>query len=124
MMKEYFIATAIFVGLVAFVMAMSYFSGLDYDILFIEFMLTYLVINKLSEIQNDKKKNNMPAYDVNGRCEDCTFADAFGRSRQHGMLFPVMVLIAFGDVYQCPNFQKKNAEQLQEQIRLKNKENK
>lgn len=67
---------------------------------------------------------NMAAYDVNGRCEDCTFADAFGRSCQHGMLFPVMVLIAFGDVYQCPNFQKKNAEQLQEQIRLKNKENK
>lgn len=56
MMKKYFIATAIFVGLVAFVMAMSYFSGLDYDILFIEFMLTYLVINKLSEIQNDKKE--------------------------------------------------------------------
>jgi uncharacterized membrane protein len=56
MMKEYFIATAIFVGLVAFVMTMSYFSGLDYDILFIEFMLTYLVINKLSEIQNDKKE--------------------------------------------------------------------
>lgn len=56
MMKEYFIATAIFVGLVAFVMAMSYFSGLGYDILFIEFMLTYLVINKLSEIQNDKKE--------------------------------------------------------------------
>lgn len=56
MMKEYFIATAIFVGLVAFVMAMSYFSGFDYDILFIEFMLTYLVINKLSEIQNDKKE--------------------------------------------------------------------
>lgn len=56
MMKKYFIATAFFVGLVAFVMAMSYFSGLDYDILFIEFMLTYLVINKLSEIQNDKKE--------------------------------------------------------------------
>lgn len=56
MMKKYFIATAIFVGLVAFVMAMSCFSGLDYDILFIEFMLTYLVINKLSEIQNDKKE--------------------------------------------------------------------
>lgn len=56
MMKEYFIATAIFVGLVAFVMAMSYFSGLDYNILFIGFMLTYLVINKLSEIQNDKKE--------------------------------------------------------------------
>lgn len=55
-MKKYFIATAIFVGLVALVMAMSYFSGLDYDILFIEFMLTYLVINKLSEIQNDKKE--------------------------------------------------------------------
>lgn len=66
----------------------------------------------------------MAAYDVNGRCEDCTFADAFGRSCQHGMLFPVMVLIAFGDVYQYPNFQKKNAEQLQEQIRLKNNENK
>lgn len=56
MMKKYFIATVIFVGLVAFVMAMSYFSDLDYDILFIEFMLTYLVINKLSEIQNDKKE--------------------------------------------------------------------
>lgn len=56
MMKKYFIATAIFVGLMAFVISMSYFSGWDYDILFIEFMLTYLVINKLSEIQNDKKE--------------------------------------------------------------------
>lgn len=71
-----------------------------------------------------KKKNDMAAYDINGRCEDCTFADAFGRSCQHGMLFPVMVLMAFGDVYQCPNFQKKNAEQIQEQIRLKNEVNK
>lgn len=41
MMKEYFIATAIFVGLVAFVIAMSYFSGLDYDILFIELYLSH-----------------------------------------------------------------------------------
>lgn len=58
----------------------------------------------------------MAAYDVNGRCEDCTFADAFGRSCQHGMLFPVMVLMAYGDVYKCPNFEKKTIEQISEQI--------
>lgn len=50
----------------------------------------------------------MAAYDVNGRCEDCTFADAFGRSCKHGMLFPVMVLMAYGDVYKCPNLKKKD----------------
>ena len=58
----------------------------------------------------------MAAYDVNGRCEDCTFADAFGRNCQHGMLFPVMVLMAYGDVYKCPNFEKKTIEQINEQI--------
>ena len=48
--------------------------------------------------------------------EDCTFADVFGRNCQHGMLFPVMVLMAYGDVYKCPNFEKKTIEQISEQI--------
>lgn len=61
----------------------------------------------------------MAAYDVNGRCEDCTFADAFGRGCQHGLLFPVMVLMAYRDVYKCPNFEKKTIEQINEQIETK-----
>lgn len=48
----------------------------------------------------------MAAYNVNQRCEDCKFADAFGRSCHHGIMFPILVLMTYGDVYKCPNFEK------------------
>lgn len=32
------------------------------------------------------------------------------------MLFPLLVLMTYGDVYKCPNFEKKTIEQLKEQI--------
>lgn len=57
MMKEYFIAIAILIGNVCIISALCYFSGCDYNILLIEFMLFYLVINKLSDaIRQDKKE--------------------------------------------------------------------
>lgn len=61
----------------------------------------------------------MAAYNVNRRCEDCTFADAFGRSCKHGLLFPVMVLMTYGYIYKCPNFENKTKEQLEEKIKAK-----
>ena len=64
------------------------------------------------------------AYNVNGRCEDCTFADAYGRSCKHGLLYPLAVLIKFGSVYNCPNFKQKTAEQIEKQIRLREERNK
>lgn len=64
------------------------------------------------------------AYNVNGRCEDCTFADAYGRSCEHGILYPLAVLIKYGDVYKCPNFKQKTAEQIEKQIRLREERNK
>lgn len=62
----------------------------------------------------------MAAYDVNQRCEDCTFADAFGRDCKHGMMFPLLVLLSYGDVYKCPNFQKKTSDQLIQQNEIRN----
>lgn len=72
-------------------------------------------------LRNFKKKlrYNMAAYNVNRRCEDCTFADAFGRSCKHGLLFPVMVLMTYGYIYKCPNFENKTKEQLEEKIKAK-----
>jgi hypothetical protein len=61
----------------------------------------------------------MAAYNINNRCEDCTFADVYGRNCKHGLLYPVLVLMKYGDVYNCPNFEKKTAEQIKEQIRLR-----
>ena len=55
----------------------------------------------------------MAAYNVNGRCEDCTFADEYGRSCEHGLLYPLAILIKYGDVYKCPNFKQKTAEQIE-----------
>ena len=49
-------------------------------------------------------------------CEDCTFADAYGRGCKHGALFPVLLLMA--NKKECPNFQKKTTEQLEEQLKL------
>ena len=62
----------------------------------------------------------MAALNVNLHigCEDCTFADAHGRDCKHGLLFPVLLLIAGKS--DCPNFKRKNSEQLREQINLLN----
>ena len=55
MMKEYFIATSIFVGLVSIIMVLSFLFEMNYDTVLIQFMLTYLVIDKLAEtIRKDK----------------------------------------------------------------------
>lgn len=37
----------------------------------------------------------MAAYNINGRCESCTFADSYGRACKHGLLFPVLVMMSF-----------------------------
>jgi hypothetical protein len=61
----------------------------------------------------------MAAYNINGRCENCTFADSYGRACKHGLLFPVLVMMSFGNMWKCPNFQQKTKEQLEEQYNLK-----
>ncbi len=45
-------------------------------------------------------------------CENCKFADEFGRDCKHGLLFPVMLVMA--NKTDCPNFEKKTLEQLRE----------
>lgn len=47
-------------------------------------------------------------------CEDCTFADEYGRDCKHGALFPVLLLMA--NKRECPNFQRKTTEQIKEQL--------
>lgn len=47
-----------------------------------------------------------------------------GRSCEHGLLYPLAVLIKFGSVYNCPNFKQKTAEQIEKQIRLREERNK
>jgi hypothetical protein len=57
MMKEYFIAMIIVVSCSFALLVLCYLADKNYDIMFIELMLIYLVINKLSEaIRNDKKE--------------------------------------------------------------------
>jgi hypothetical protein len=51
------------------------------------------------------------------RCEDCRYADEYGRSCQHGLLFPILLLMAGKQT--CPNFENKTTEQIEEQLRLK-----
>ena len=62
----------------------------------------------------------MAAYNLNGHCEDCTFADEYGISCKHGLLYPIHVMMTYGNMSRCPNFEKKNAAQLKEQIEKKN----
>ena len=50
-------------------------------------------------------------------CEECRFADAYGRGCSHGLLFPVLATMAGYD--RCPNFQPKTTEQIKEQLKLK-----
>lgn len=58
----------------------------------------------------------MAAYNINNRCEDCTFADKYGRACAHGLMFPVIVMISYGNMDKCPNFKPKTNEQIEEQI--------
>ena len=46
------------------------------------------------------------------RCEECKYADAFGRSCEHGLMFPVLAFIV--GYKECPNYEKKTLVQLQE----------
>lgn len=58
----------------------------------------------------------MAAYNINSMCEDCTFADEYGRACAHGLMYPVMVMISFGDMGRCPNFKAKTNEQIEQQL--------
>lgn len=49
------------------------------------------------------------------RCEECTFADAYGRGCKFGLMFPVLVFISHKD---CENFEVKTNGQIEEQLRL------
>lgn len=56
-MKEYFITMTIVVACSFGFQGLCYLMDMNYDIVFIEFMLIYLVIDKLAEtIRNDKKE--------------------------------------------------------------------
>lgn len=55
-------------------------------------------------------------------CEDCRFANGHGQNCKHGLLFPVLALMAGYE--RCPNFENKTREQLEEQIRLNEYERK
>lgn len=50
------------------------------------------------------------------RCEECTFADAWGRGCEHGLMFPLLLLM--GNYKSCPNFKGKTNAQLEEQRKL------
>lgn len=52
-------------------------------------------------------------------CEGCTFANAYGQGCKHGLLFPVMALMAGYE--RCPNYKPKTREQVEEQIRTLSK---
>lgn len=61
----------------------------------------------------------MAAYNINVKCESCANADAFGRQCLYGDLFPVLWLMVNGDMFSCPNFEKKSLEQLNAQREVK-----
>ena len=48
-------------------------------------------------------------------CEDCRFADEHGRGCEHGLMFPVLLLVA--GKRDCPNFKCKTREQIEEQLK-------
>ena len=50
-------------------------------------------------------------------CDDCRYANAHGQDCKHGLLFPVLALMA--GYKHCPNFKNKTREQIEEQIILK-----
>lgn len=53
-------------------------------------------------------------------CYNCRYADEYGRSCQHGLLFPILLLLSGNP--SCPNFENKTTEQIEEQLRLKEHE--
>ena len=57
----------------------------------------------------------MAAYNINGKCEDCKFADGYGRNCQYGLMYPITVLMTYGDMYKCPNFERKSLHQLKQE---------
>lgn len=61
----------------------------------------------------------IPHYDINLRlgCEDCRNANVHGQDCRHGLLFPVLAVMAGYEM--CPNFEKKTTEQLEEQLRTR-----
>ena len=60
----------------------------------------------------------MTAYNINLNigCEDCTFANAYGQGCKHGLLFPVLAMVAGYE--RCPNFERKTSEQIKEQLSI------
>lgn len=54
---------------------------------------------------------------INIQCENCTFADEYGRACKHGLMFPVLLTIA--GIEDCPNRKPKTQEQLKQQLKAK-----
>ena len=50
-------------------------------------------------------------------CEDCRFADSRGLGCTHGLLSPILALMAGRE--RCPNFKGKTKEQIEEQLKMK-----
>lgn len=48
-------------------------------------------------------------------CEDCRFANERGQDCKHGLLFPVLALMA--GCGRCPNFEEKTRDQIDEQLK-------
>lgn len=51
-------------------------------------------------------------------CENFKYADAFGRDCKHGLMFPILALMA--GYKECPNYEKKSLKQLQERYEVLN----
>ena len=64
-------------------------------------------------------RNDMATGDINilMGCEECRYADAYGRGCKHGLLFPVLSLMV--GYNKCPNFEVKTSEQIKEQLNIK-----
>lgn len=56
----------------------------------------------------------MAACNVNLMCEDCTFADSYGRGCSYNLLLPVLLVV---EGKKCGFFKPKTREQVLEQIR-------
>lgn len=54
---------------------------------------------------------------INIQCENCTFADEYGRACKFVLMFPVMLVLANKD--NCPNRKPKTQEQLKQQLKAK-----
>lgn len=54
-------------------------------------------------------------------CHDCTYSDAYGRGCEINIMMPAM--LAMMGFKLCPKFERKNKEQLMEQLEILEKEN-